>query len=411
MSEFRRIPGAVTAPRGFKAAAVNCGIKPGTYDLALILSDQPAAAAATVTTNTFRAAPTYVTQEVVSDGVAQAVVANSGCANAATGEEGMRNARAMRRLAGEALGIKVEDVIVCSTGHIGDQLPMDKIASGIEVAAGQLSEDAGEEAARGIMTTDTVPKFVAVEFEVAGTTCRLGGICKGAGMICPNMATMLCFLTTDVAIDAELLRAALREAVECSFNCITVDGDMSTNDTVAILANGAAGNAKLTSAEDDGYLAFREALNFATQTLAKNIAADGEGCSKFIEIVVTGAESWEQAREVAKAVANYNLVKTAIYGGDFNWGRVAAAIGSSRVSIDPANVTIRIQGMTAWDGQVADYDLAEGCKALEAKEVRVEVGLGLGHAVATVWTCDLTPEYVRSNAAGEVCEVSDPEGD
>ncbi len=404
MPEYREIPGAVTAPRGFKAAAVHCGIKQQAEDLALIVSDCPAAAAATVTTNTFRAAPTFVTQEAVSNGIAQVIVANSGCANAATGEQGMSDARTMARLAAEATGVAAEDVIVCSTGIIGRRLPMDKVAEGIKQAAQRLTYEGGEEAARGIMTTDTAPKLVAVEFEVAGVTCRLGGICKGAGMICPQMATMLCFLTTDAAIEAPLLRSALLAAVEHSFNCITVDGDMSTNDTVAILANAQAGNRPLAAADDEGYFAFRQALDFVTQTLAKKIAADGEGCSKFIEIVVTGAQSWEQARMVGRAVANYNLFKTAIYGGDFNWGRIAAALGSSKVPVDPAAVTIRLQGITAWQGRPVELDMKECRSALEGRQVSVEIDLGLGQATARVWTCDLTPDYVHSNAAYEVPE-------
>ena len=250
---FHEVPGAVTSPQGFRAAAINCGIKPHQLDLALVCSDLSATAAVTVTTNRFRAAPTYVTQEHAADGCARAVITNSGMANAATDERGWEAARQMARLAGEALGIPAGEVLVCSTGHIGDQLPMGKIAGGMPRLVAALRADGGEEAAQAIMTTDTFPKHLAVEFEIGGRPVRLGGICKGAGMICPNMATMLCYLTTDLAVPAELLRPALREAVDRSFNCITVDGDMSTNDTVILLANGASG-AAVDSAADPGDL-------------------------------------------------------------------------------------------------------------------------------------------------------------
>ena len=264
MNQFREIPGAVTAPQGFLAAAINCGIKPHQADLSLVCSERAATAAVTVTTNRFRAAPTYVTQEHAADGCARAIVTNSGKANAATDERGWAMARQMTELAGEALGIPASEVLVCSTGHIGDLLPMDKIAAGLPRLAAALRSDGGEEAARGIMTTDTFPKHMAVEFDAGGKPVRLGGICKGAGMICPNMATMLCFLTTDLGLPADLLRPALREAVDRSFNCVTVDGDMSTNDTVIMLANGASG-VSVTHAEDPGYLAFVQALRHVTR--------------------------------------------------------------------------------------------------------------------------------------------------
>ncbi len=250
---FTVIDGGITAPQGFSAASVNCGIKAEAPDLVLIYSDRLASAAATITTNSLRAAPTFVTQEHTADGRAQAVVANSWVANAATGAQGMTNAWEMGRLAAQALGVAEEDVVVCSTGHIGEQLPMDNIAAGIAQAGPQLSRDNPELVARGIMTTDTYPKMVSVEFEVGGTTVKMGAIAKGAGMICPNMATMLCFITTDLAIDPKVLQFSLREAVRRSFNCISVDGCMSTNDTVAILANGAAGNTPLTSVQVEGY--------------------------------------------------------------------------------------------------------------------------------------------------------------
>jgi glutamate N-acetyltransferase/amino-acid N-acetyltransferase len=404
------IEGGILAAEGFRAAAVNSGIKPTGLDLVLIVSDRRAAAAATVTQNRFRAAPTYVTLEAVADGYAQAIICNSGNANAATGEEGLRNAREMARLTAEAAGVDASDVIVCSTGHIGDQLPIDKIATGVKAAAPLLSRGNADIAARGIMTTDTQPKSVAASFDVQGTTCRIGAICKGAGMIEPNMATMLCFIASDVAIEPGVLREALRDAVKLSFNCITVDGDMSTNDTVAILANGAAGNAPITCAGDAGYEAFRAALGYCTQDLAKKIAADGEGASKFITINVTGAATYEVAYAMGKAVANYNLVKTAVYGQDFNWGRIAAAMGSSLLDFDPAQASIAIQGILAWDrGTAVDLDLAAARKRLHEHDVTIDIDLGSGREGATIWTCDFTPEYVRFNAEYDVAALAGEE--
>ncbi len=395
---FGIIDGGITAPQGFSGAAVNCGIKPEAPDLALIYSDRPAAAAATVTTNSFRAAPTFLTQEHTADGQAQAIVANSGNANAATGAPGLENAREMAELAAQACDVPSKDIIVCSTGSIGIQLPMDKIAGGIEQASKQLSRDNPELVARGIMTTDTFPKMVAVQFEVGDKQVKMGGIAKGAAMICPQMATMLCFVTTDLAIAPEVLEASLHEAVERSFNCITIDGCMSTNDTVAMLANGAADNDPITSPESDGHESFAAALGYVTTELAKMIARDGEEATKFIEITVKGAQSWEQARNVGRAIANYDLLKCSIYGEDFNWGRIAASLGSTRAAFDPAKVTLTMAGITVWDqGEAVEYDEEEAARCMQAEEMSIEVDLGLGEATATVWTCDLTPEYVRFN--------------
>ncbi|MCK4324409.1 MAG: bifunctional glutamate N-acetyltransferase/amino-acid acetyltransferase ArgJ, partial [Armatimonadetes bacterium] len=308
----------ITAPEGFAGAAVCCGIKPQSLDLMLLASDRPAAAAVTITKNAFRAAPTFVTQEHSNDGQAQAIVCNSGNANAATGQQGMDNARKMAALAAEQLGVECLDVIVCSTGSIGEQLPLDNIEVGIRRAAIQLSRDNPEVLARAIMTTDTFPKMVSVQFAVGEKLVKMAGITKGAGMICPDMATMLCFITTDLAIAPEVLHTALQQAVATSFNCITVDGCMSTNDTVAILANGAADNAPIESAESEGYKEFSAALGYVTQELAKMIARDGEGATKFVEIRVSEATSWEQARHIARAIANYDLVKTSLFGEYFN---------------------------------------------------------------------------------------------
>jgi len=269
-----------------------------------LASDRPATAAVTITKNAFRAAPTFVTQEHTADGQAQAIVCNSGNANCATGQQGMDNARKMAALAAEQLGVECLDVIVCSTGNIGEQLPLDNIEVGIRRAAIQLSRDNPEVLARAIMTTDTFPKMVSVQFAVGERLVKMAGIAKGAGMICPDMATMLCFITTDLAIAPEILRTTLQQAVELSFNCISVDGCMSTNDTVAILANGAADNAPVESAESEGYKEFRAALGYVTQELAKMIARDGEGASKVVEIRVGGARTWEHARGIARHIGS-----------------------------------------------------------------------------------------------------------
>lgn len=397
-SSFSEVSGAVTAPQGFQAAVTNCGIKPELADMTLIFSAIPASVAVTVTQNRFRAAPTYVTQAHAADGSARAMVVNSGNANAATGERGLANARRTAELAAQELELAPEEVLVCSTGHIGDQLPMDKIEAGIKSLVPALSPEGGEEAARGIMTTDTFPKHIAVEFPIGEKQARLGGICKGAGMICPNMATMLCFLTTDVAIPPKLLRSTLREAVVRSFNCLTVDGDMSTNDTVALLANGASG-VRIKSPRDPAWPVFQEALGHVTRELAQMIARDGEGATKFVEIRVAGGENHQHARQVGRAVANYNLLKTAIYGGDFNWGRLAAAVGSAEAAVDPKQATLKMAGILAWDhGQVAEFDPTEARRRMQEQEIIIEIDLGLGSASATIWTCDLTPGYIKYNA-------------
>jgi len=396
---FEVIDGGITTPEGFCGAGVHCGIKPDSLDLMLLHSEPRAAVAVTVTTNSFRAAPTYVTQEHTADGWAHAVVANSGNANAATGEPGMANARLMAELVALALDIRARDVIVCSTGKIGEQLPMDRIEAGIAQAAGQLTRDDPESVARAIMTTDTFPKMVAVQFPVGDATVKMAGITKGAGMICPEMATMLCFITTDLAITPDILQTSLQQTVRQSFNCISVDGCMSTNDTVAILANGVAANKEIVSARSEGYEAFLAALTYVTQELAKMIARDGEGATKLVEITVAGARDWEQARQIGRAIANYDLLKTAIFGQDFNWGRIAAAIGAADAEFDPTTMSITIAGITAWDrGSVAEFDRAEAKSAMQADEITIEVDLGTGDAQASVWTCDLTYDYIKENA-------------
>lgn len=396
--QFTEIRGNVTAPRGFYAAAGHCGVKESGPDLVLIHSEQPAGAAATLTTNRFRAAPTYVTQEAVIDGSARTIVANSGNANAATGNQGMQNARRMATAAAAATGVADSEVIVCSTGIIGHQLPIEQIEAGIVKLGGQLRTDDPDTVARAIMTTDTKPKELAIEFDLAGSTTRIGGICKGAGMICPNMATMLAFFATDAAIAPGLLREALQRAVQLSFNCITVDGDMSTNDTVAILANGASGAPPIQDEDDPRFDLFSQALRHCATVQAKRIAADGEGSTKFVTVEVTGAPGWEAARQVARHLANYTLLKVAVYAAEFNWGRVAAAAGAAGVDFDPKGATLWLGGVKVFEaGEPLPADVEAGTAALNAKDVEIRVDLGVGAQSATVWTCDLSPGYIDFN--------------
>ena len=396
---MQEIDGGILAAEGLRAAGVACGIKGDTKrDLCLIAADRRCSAAATFTTSAFAAPPVLVCREHVADGHAQAIVSNSGNANAATGAGGLADARRMADLAGEVLGIPAADVLVASTGRIGVRLPMDKIESGIRAAAQRLSRDAATEAAEAMLTTDTVTKQCAVETEIGGRAVRIGGMCKGAGMICPDMATMHCFLSTDARIGPAPLRAALREAVAVSFNCITVDGDMSTSDTVLILATGAAGGEEIAAA-GEAFDTFRHALVQVCQSLARQIVRDGEGATKLVQIRVAGAESWESARQVGRTVANSLLVKTAIYGRDFNWGRIAAAIGAAGVSVQPADVSIGIGGLAAFHrGEPLEVSEADGDAAMAGDEVCIEIDLGQGAKEATVWTCDLSTEYITFNA-------------
>jgi glutamate N-acetyltransferase/amino-acid N-acetyltransferase len=400
---YTDIPGNVTAPRGFRAAAENCGVKADKPDLVLIHSDHPAAAAATLTTNQFRAAPTYVTEQAVADGSARTIVANSGNANCATGAQGMANALRMARAAAAATGVLPSEVVVCSTGGIGHQLPIERIEAGIARLGGQLGQTDPETVACAVMTTDTYPKAVSIEFDIYGVKARIGGICKGAGMIHPNMATMLAFFTTDVAITPELLRQALRDAVKVSFNCISVDGDQSTNDTVAVLANGACGAPCIGSADDPRYPTFAGALGHCCTVQARRIAWDGEGSTKRVTIHIMGARTWDEARQIGRHLADYTLLKVAYYARDFNWGRIAAGAGAAGVPLDPTRVTIDWCGIRTFAaGEPQPIDVPAGRKALAADDIEITVDLGLGDASCTVWTCDLTPGYIEFNAVDEL---------
>jgi glutamate N-acetyltransferase/amino-acid N-acetyltransferase len=389
---------SVTAPLGFRAAAVAAGIKPDRADLALLVADRPCAAAGVFTANRAQAAPVLVSREHLAGGRARAVVVNAGCANAATGARGLADAREMAALSAAALGCAATEVVVASTGVIGVHLPMEKVRAGIAAAAAGLSAEGGALAARAIMTTDTKPKEVAVEFAVGGKTGRVGGMAKGAGMIAPNMATLLAFFTTDASVEPSLLRRALVEAVGEGLNRISVDGDTSTNDTAVVMASGAL-DAPAVLREGPDYDAFRRALMAASQALARMVVRDGEGASRMAEVRVEGAASAAEADRVARTIAESPLVKTALHGGDPNWGRILAAAGRAGVAIDPDRVGIWIGDVwVAERGQARAYGEAEAHAAMTADPVRIRVDLGQGASSGWMWTCDLTAGYIDINA-------------
>lgn len=391
--------GSVTSPRGFTAAAVAAEIKyTGRTDLAVVYSKVPAQAAAVYTLNRFKAAPLQVTEQNISNGIAQAIVVNSGIANAGMGAEGMRLAREMSDCAAESLNIAKDDVIIASTGVIGMPLPMDKVKNGIQKVSKALYADGGHDAAKAIMTTDTVCKEMAVQLRIDGKVVTIGAMAKGSGMIHPNMATMLGFITTDVNIDNKALQAAFKANIDDSFNMVSVDGDTSTNDMVAILANGQAGNTLLTEESPD-FPAFKEALREICIAMAQKIAGDGEGATKLVECTVTGAATKEDARLAAKAIIASSLVKTAIYGNDANWGRIACAAGYSGAQFDPDKVNIFIGDVqVAQNGMGLEFDEAKATETLKQKKVNILVKFNIGNEEATAWGCDLTYDYVSINA-------------
>ena len=399
------IKGGVTAANGFQAAGLSAGIKKGnTKDMAMIYSIVPCKAAGTFTTNVVKAAPVKWDKEVVyHSSAAQAVICNSGIANACTGEEGFGYCKKTAEIAAEVLGIPADSVLVASTGVIGKQLPMDKIEAGIRSMAPVLSPagSAGTLAAEAIMTTDTVKKEIAVEVEIGGKKVTLGGMCKGSGMIHPNMCTMLGFITTDVEISKELLQEALSESVNDTFNMVSVDGDTSTNDTVLLLANGLAGNPVIREKDGD-YEKFAEALNYVNTWLAKQIAADGEGATALFEVKVIGAERKEQAVTLSKSIITSNLTKAAIFGHDANWGRILCAMGYSGAQFDPEKVDLYFESAAGKlkiieDGVATDYSEEEATKILSEKEVTAIADVKMGEATATAWGCDLTYDYVKIN--------------
>ena len=388
----------VTFAKGFTAAGVKAGIKKsGNLDVAVIYTKTQAVVAGTFTQNKVAAAPVYVSKEVVATGTAHAIVANAGCANACTGQQGLDDAHKMAQIAADELGVNANDVIVGSTGVIGVNLPMDKLEAGIKDAVANLSADGSDNAGRAIITTDTHSKSVTCEFELSGKTVRMGAIAKGSGMIRPNMATMLCYITTDIAIDQALLQKAVSGCVEKSFNMISVDGDMSTNDMVIVLANGEANNAKITEENADYQIFFDKLMMLCTE-LAKQIAADGEGASKFLTINVKGAKSFADAKTVGMAIANSPLVKTAFFGEDPNWGRVICAVGYSGADMVPEKTVVKFGGITIFaNGTGATYNEKALAHVMKEKDIVIDIELNMGQEDATVWSCDLSYEYVKIN--------------
>ena len=394
--------GGVCAAKGFSANGVHCGIRKNhtKKDLSLIFSSVPASAAAVYTTNLVKGAPLTVTKRHLSNGVAQAVICNSGNANTCNAN-GIEIAEEMSVLAAKALGISPDDMIVASTGVIGQPLSIDPIAAGLPELVAGLSPEGGKAAAEGIMTTDTVMKEVAVEFTLGGTTCRLGGIAKGSGMIHPNMATMLVFLTTDAAISPEMLQKALSGDIANTFNMLSIDGDTSTNDMVTVLANGLAGN-PIVDAEGEDFAVFMQALNSVTIALCRKIAGDGEGATKLLECKVTGAADLPTAKTVAKSVICSSLLKAAMFGADANWGRVLCAIGYSGAQVDVNKVDVAFRSAAGTiavckDGAGLDFSEEIAKKVLLEKEIEILVELNSGVASSTAWGCDLTYDYVKIN--------------
>lgn len=397
ISRFERIEGGVTAPKGFRAAGINCGVKAEKKDLALIVSDTLASAAAMFTTNAVKAAPVVVSQERIQSGAAQAIIVNSGNANACTGAQGLSDAREMAHLTAQALGMSGEFVLVASTGVIGVPLPMAAIQKGIPLLVHQLSAT-DSDAAEAILTTDAFPKVAAARIEIGGVPVTIGGMGKGAGMIHPNMATTLSFFTTDAVIPAAWLRRALHEAIDCSFNCISVDGDTSTNDSAFILANGRAGNPPIAE-EGEALDRFRAALTAVATDLARMVVRDGEGATKLVTVTVQGARSAQDAKRAATAVMTSLLVKTALYGAEPNWGRLMAALGRSGAAVREDRVAIWIADHPVVSNGVAvSTDLSAPAAAMRAQEFDILVDLQLGDASFTGWTCDLNDAYVKINA-------------
>ena len=401
------IKGGICAPKGFSASATEANIKyKNRTDMAMIFSKVPAISAGTYTTNLVKAAPVLWDRKITdSETYVNAIVINSGIANACTKDEGMEYCKQSAKKAADKLGVGESSILLASTGVIGMQLPIDRICAGIESLSNSLeqSEKAANEAAKAIMTTDTVSKEIAIEFEISGKTVKMGAMCKGSGMIHPNMCTMLGFITTDVNISKELLLKALREDVVDNFNMVSVDGDTSTNDSLIILANGLADNEKIACESSEEYKVFKSNLNFVTTALSKMIAGDGEGATALFEVVVEGAKTKETARTLAKSVVTSSLTKAAIFGHDANWGRILCALGYSGEEFDPDNMELYFESengkiLIYKDGVSVGFDEEKATKILSAKEVRALVKLNMGNFSATAWGCDLTFDYVKINA-------------
>ena len=390
---------SITAPKGFIAGTARCGLKKKGEDLAIIFSERPAIAAAVFTQNLVKAAPVLVSKENLKSKTHRAVVVNSGCANACTGERGMDDARETVRIVAEYFNCRDNEVLVCSTGVIGVGLDMDKLRSGIRIATAELTRSRGWQAAEATMTPDTVPNRADRSFVPNGKRVTIGGVTKGAGMIHPNMATLLAFVTTDAAISKAALQKALKMAVKRSFNRITIDGDTSTNDTLIVLANGAAENEKVAETKGAGFDAFTSALTDVCRDLAIQVARDGEGARKLITVNVRNAPNERAAHRIAETIATSPLVKTAIAGEDANWGRILAAAGRSGVRFDVAKVDINIGRLAvARKGMGLRFDEGKALEVLKKNEVTLTVDLHHGDAEATMWTCDLTEDYIRINA-------------
>ena len=401
-TEFKIIDGGVCAAKGFKASGVHCGIRKSRTkrDLALVFSAVPASCAAVYTTNLVKGAPLEVTKSNISDGYAQAVICNSGNANTCNAD-GIEIADQMCQLTAQALGIKPTDVVVASTGVIGQKLDITPIAKGIPLLVSELSKDGNLNASEGIMTTDTVRKEVAVQFSVGGKECRIGGMAKGSGMIHPNMATMLVFITTDAAISPAMLQKALSSDIANTFNMVSVDGDTSTNDMVMVLANGMAGNSPITE-EGPDFDAFMKALNTITVSLCRMIAGDGEGATKLLECITEGAADKQTAKTVAKSVICSSLLKAAMFGADANWGRVLCAIGYSGACVDVNKIDVAFKSTKGTiavckNGAGIDFSEEKAKQILLEKEIDILINLNSGNQSATAWGCDLTYDYVKIN--------------
>ena len=406
MGKITKIEGGVTAAKGFFSASCMAQIKyTDRLDMAMVYSNLPCVSAGTYTTNLVKAAPVVWDRKITDgDGMVQAIVVNAGIANACTGKEGLDYCEQTANEAASVLGIKPEEVLVASTGVIGKQLPMEKIKAGVHKLKENLSDslESASLSAEAIMTTDTIKKEIALEFEIAGTKVKMGGMCKGSGMIHPNMCTMLGFVTTDVAIDKVLLLKALREDVVDTFNMVSVDGDTSTNDSFIVLANGQAKN-KLIDSEGEDYKTFKEALHQINVELAKMMAGDGEGATALFEVKVVGAQSKDQARTLAKSVVTSSLTKAAIFGHDANWGRILCVLGYSGEKFDPDHMELWFESnegkiLIYKDGNAVDFSEEDATNILSAKEVTALVDIQMGEETATAWGCDLTYDYIRINA-------------
>lgn len=397
------VQGGITAPKGFLAAGIHCGLKKSQAkkDLALIYSEKPCASAGVFTSNKVKGAPIYVCKEHLKDNKAQAVIINSGNANTCNGDDGLGKAKKMSECTAAALNINKEDVLVASTGVIGVPLNIEAIEEGIPSLVNVLSKNGGDDAASAIMTTDTFKKEMAIEIELSGKKVKLGTMSKGSGMIEPNMCTMLAFITTDVNISEALLKEALITSVNLSYNKVSVDGDTSTNDTLLIMANGLAENPIIDTKNDD-YYAFLEALNFLNIAQAKKVAQDGEGATKLLECQILGADSVEDATLLSKSVINSPLVKTAMFGCDANWGRILCALGYAGVDFDPTKVNVYFESLkgsiiVCKDGASVNFDEDIALEILKEKEILIKVELSMGNCSATTWGCDLSYDYVKIN--------------